>query len=104
MGCAVVMLRLYTQHIAIRQVELLSGLSKTSETLLDSRHTVTCPCHLLYDICCMLHHVDSLRPLIACQSPPLLQHTVKSVTLVHDQDQKYILGQSSLKSTTDIQT
>lgn len=95
------MLSLYTQHTAICQGELFSGLSMTSETLLDSHHTVTCPCHLLCDIRCMLRHVDSFRHLIALQSPPLLQHAVESAAYLDDQDYEQILEQSSLNKTRD---
>lgn len=69
------MLHLYIQHTASRLEAPLTGLSKTSETPLDSHHKVACPRHLLCDKCYMLHRVDSLHPLIACQTPPLLQLT-----------------------------
>lgn len=87
------MLHLYTQHTASHLGEPLTGLSKTSETLLDSRHKVTCQCHLLCDICYMLHHVDSHHPLIACQTPPLLQLTLKHYR--RHSNQYHIHGQHS---------
>lgn len=68
-------LHLYTQHTANRLGAPLTGQGKINETLLDSHRKVACPCHLLCDKCYMLHHVDSLHPLIACQTPPLLQLT-----------------------------
>ena len=88
------MLHLYIQHTANRLGAPLTGLSKTSETPLDSHHRVACPHHLLCDKCYMLHRVDSLHPLIACRTPPLLQ-------LTWDQYQNSMIHSTYMDKTAD---